>query len=529
METDLLNQSVDEHTPNRFGLDDTLAKVDLYRTDAFKHAQILRKHGIKLRGDELAGTLRNYAVTLKAVVKLSQKRQKAEELAVKVLNREVILTPKNRINYPEIGKLYDIIQIQDELISKSDSESSNDSSSESEIDCEPIAVNEREVNTPDQIMAEHIPLISAGSFSGLPSENCNDFIDKYQLASESNKWQPQTKLTLFQTHLQGTALSWFKHYKSKQPNQTIDNWETLKRDFIEAFTPLAQSQNLQLILERKFQGEDEPSQNYFLDVIMICRRYQPDITDQQIIQYVLQGLKPVVSDRVLTMKNDTLTNLEANLKEAELYVMAQQRNRYRYANQQKIQESSSSQLINQLQAEVQNLTSIVANLTTNESQPRGRPLERNDNRKYNNTFSSNSRSPYRQDRYRSPTPKKVTFQSKQHDAHARSPCSSNSRMSLNRSRSGYSQSPRRPQNQYNFSPRLYCKICNKTNHSTDKCWFKTNSRPVNNPREFFWQSHNQNNTQRTLFCNYCKRTNHTVDNCFRLKPVQNNRRPQSGN
>uniref|UniRef100_UPI00163DC3E9 hypothetical protein n=1 Tax=Klebsiella pneumoniae TaxID=573 RepID=UPI00163DC3E9 len=40
----------------------------------------------------------------------------------------------------------------------------------------------------ERAMAEHLPLINAGTFNGLPSENPNDFVDRYNIAAKSNSW-----------------------------------------------------------------------------------------------------------------------------------------------------------------------------------------------------------------------------------------------------------------------------------------------------------------------------------------------------
>lgn len=62
-----------------------------------------------------------------------------------------------------------------------------------------IRVNQQDpaVKQENVKMGENLPLISAGSFSGLPTDNPNDLIEKYQIAAQSYNWSENTKLNLF--------------------------------------------------------------------------------------------------------------------------------------------------------------------------------------------------------------------------------------------------------------------------------------------------------------------------------------------
>lgn len=175
----------------------------------------------------------------------------------------------------------------------------------------PLKINKDLIKEPK--MAEHVPLIQAGSFSGLPSENPQDFLDKYSLAATSNNWSNDTKLKLFPAHLSGTALAWFNLYKTKLGQNPLV-WEDLKQELVKAFSPLAQAQSLQSIMEHKVQGQNEPTLNYYTDVVTTCRRFEAGIEESRIINYVIQGLRPEICERVLSMNNDTLINLENNLE-----------------------------------------------------------------------------------------------------------------------------------------------------------------------------------------------------------------------
>lgn len=219
---------------------------------------------------------------------------------------------------------------------------------------------------------EKLPLISAGTYYGLPSENPNDFIDKHENAEGCNHWKEETRIHLFPAHLAGTELTWYQHYSS---GRDINSWKHLKDTFILTFTPVAQAQRLQAILERKIQGKDKPVFCYYLKIITLCRRHDPTTTEKQIIQHVIQGLRPEYSKRILGQTCDNLQQLEDNLRRFKVQVEMGRMNRERFRRAEKEKTGHTYYDrhrvdINSLQAEIKSLTQTVANLKIHYSQPR---------------------------------------------------------------------------------------------------------------------------------------------------------------
>lgn len=147
-------------------------------------------------------------------------------------------------DYEEID--FNSANLSDNLSQGSSQESGNNSTRDNTP--EP-PVNQNELNRVE-MARENLPLISAGTYHGLLTENPNDFIDKYEIAAKSNNWQELSKINLFPAHLAGTALAWYKHYSA---GQNINNWENLKTTFITTFTPAAQAQTIQAVLEKRFK------------------------------------------------------------------------------------------------------------------------------------------------------------------------------------------------------------------------------------------------------------------------------------
>lgn len=461
--------------------DNNILEQDVYRTPKNEILQLLNKHGITCKEEDTVADLRPILAALKSIIKLSQTNKTIKELFHKITVQKLLLDEQERQEHKELALVENFLSRKINLYD-------NVTPHHTENIYEPV-VNKN----PIIIMSENIPLISAGTFNGLQSENPQDFLDRFQVAATSNKWTEDTKLNLFPAHLSGTALAWFKHYKNKQGNNQV-HWDTLSQNFTEAFTPLAQSQNLQAILENRIQGDHEPTLNFFLEILTTCRRYDPAISDKQIIQFVIQGLKPDICERVISLKNDTLSALEENLKLVEQQVMTQNRNREKYDRARNRYsppthnyqpQNYEQQTLKTLQTEIQTLTNLVANLTTVH---------------YANNKHRDTRSPSPYDR----RPSRINSDPQNN---------SQKRVSFSQP----NRSSRSPSLQKNKQEK-FCTICKKDNHNTDYCWFKQKmSSPNPNKKDY-----NTNQSQGPMFCRYCKRSNHNIETCFRSKYYKQN-------
>lgn len=469
---------------------ETLLEQDIYRISKEELITILQSYNVLVDSTDVVSTLRPIAALIKQIEKQAKDDPHLKLLIRKVTGRYAPLSVEQQINYPNLGRLEHILQNREHIydeVAPDDAKEQNPEHDQS-LYIEPLRPNEQVVqNEQPPIMAhENLPLISAGTFSGLPSENPNEFLEKFEVAASSNNWQTPTKIRLFPAHLSGTALSWYKLYKEKCGQNDIA-WDALQEEFTKAFTPLPLAHNLQMIMENKIQRENEPTLTFFLDVINTCRRHEPNITEKQIIHYVIQGLKPQICEKILSMKNESLADFENNLKTAEIQVLTQTQNKLKYIRETKGNtqlDTDRDNVIHSLQTEIKTLANVVANLqVTNNDEGR---------RKYPSTQTTYQRRDHSQNRdsrldryHRSSTPNRVTFKD---------------------TRSAQ-QNRNTPQ----------CAICKRSNHKTQQCWYYNT--PQHNDHRNISQPRN-NRPEKNYFCNYCKRTNHNIDTCFRSKYYQ---------
>src|SRR5436190_261060 len=174
---------------------------------------------------------------------------------------------------------------------------------------------------------ENKPLIKATTYSGLESENCQEFMEKFELAARINAWKPETKIDIFQTHLANLPYKWFEIYKKEHDQIT---WNDLKSEFFKTFCPIAQIEDRQTILENRLQRKDETPTKFLFEITYLCQKVDPNMPEQKIMEYVINGLQPKFCTELLRMEQDSLNELRTNINKIEKQFYKQQKNSRRY-------------------------------------------------------------------------------------------------------------------------------------------------------------------------------------------------------
>lgn len=564
-----------------------ITQVDIYKLNKTELIQLLNQYGIKapLRGDTCNRTLRPLASRIKSLVTVASSNDRLLKALLAILKDERDLTPDESKRYQNLEELQQYLkerrklaeegEVDAGLLSEENSEE-EESKYENSHDYEKIIFKSSkpdshtsvtlnlnpqiEDNTSEYlkpIMANpNLPLISAGNFSGLQTENPNEFIDRYLLASTANRWTPENELSLFPAHLTGTALAWFQNYKIRVPNF---QWNDLKADFIKAFTPVALADNLNSIMERKIQGENETALNFLIDVITTCRRCKPNIPDTEIISFVLQGLKPQICRYVNTLKNNSLEELEENLRKAENYVLSTQRNQEKYEREQirfNTRENSKDTVYRKVVSndsvygeELKNLKTLVANLelTVHKNRSRGKSPVPDRNRSKSGG-SQNSWGEYRGKREDTARSRRERYEEEERyrnrdrdhsmgDCRRRvtnlQPIYKRDDYSKNYARGfdpRYSKSGTRPAVSFSEDRRSnnnYCRFCNTNTHMTYNCWFKPGYSRGGNGKFEYNRPHENYDNNKKIICYYCNKPSHISRDC-RLRQADLARNQKNG-
>ena len=149
-------------------------------------------------------------------------------------------------------------------------------------------------------------------FSGLPSEDINEWLMKFERFAKFYNWSNAKKLGAMTLLLDGPALAWFH----TQTAETVANFQSLA----DALKARFGAQNLEFIFRQELysrkQGRNEPLSVYTADVIKMCQRL--GIGDKDMMNIFINGLTDEIKSHVILNQPDTFAKAEnlARLRDA---------------------------------------------------------------------------------------------------------------------------------------------------------------------------------------------------------------------
>jgi len=113
------------------------------------------------------------------------------------------------------------------------------------------------------------PYFKPNKFSGLISDNIDSFLKQFNRAALINGWSDKDKTLYIAAFLEGPALTIFDNIQ-----YDIDDikWTDLENNLRKEFEPIAQTEMIRLILEKRKQLEDESTVSYINEAESLCRR-----------------------------------------------------------------------------------------------------------------------------------------------------------------------------------------------------------------------------------------------------------------
>ncbi|CAF1231754.1 unnamed protein product [Adineta ricciae] len=105
-----------------------------------------------------------------------------------------------------------------------------------------------------------------------------------------------------------------KWFRSENHNEDYDEF---KKDFITTFTSSVQQLQIATKLMNRRQGADESVQAYHFDMLAMCARYNPTMTEDEKILYLVRGLKPSIQQHVILNNPKTCQDLFEHAKRTE--------------------------------------------------------------------------------------------------------------------------------------------------------------------------------------------------------------------
>ena len=156
-------------------------------------------------------------------------------------------------------------------------------------------------------------------FHGRQEEDVEDWIDQYKTAKESNGWDDPKAITRMKLSLDGSAKAWYKSKYAAAPPANLEAFYTALRAAFGRFKPdLFNRQRMSS--RRQHLGESPVS--YAYDKLELCAKLNANMSEEEKITHVIQGLDPVYSQAVYHKHFDTTAELVTALKgkyEAKLH------------------------------------------------------------------------------------------------------------------------------------------------------------------------------------------------------------------
>jgi len=152
---------------------------------------------------------------------------------------------------------------------------------------------------------------SIPTFSGESRENINDWLEIISLKFDILGYDSRQKRRFIPQYLAGNALKWHLAHRDH-----LSSWDDYVQAITSAFPRLiitSRDMNLTMLRERK-QGDTECFTEYYTSVSDLCRKYDPDMTDLQIIDWLKAGMQITLYEK---LQGDDFTTPQALLTRAQ--------------------------------------------------------------------------------------------------------------------------------------------------------------------------------------------------------------------
>lgn len=159
------------------------------------------------------------------------------------------------------------------------------------------------------------PYFKPNKFSGSLSENIDSFLKQYNRAALINGWSDNDKTLYIAAFLEGSALTFFDNI---QYDINDIKWVDLEEKLRKEFEPIAQTEMIRLILEKRKQLDDEPTVSYINEAESLCRRIDKKMPQEEIVRNIMKGLKPNIARYIGIMGNKDLNELKENVRKYEM-------------------------------------------------------------------------------------------------------------------------------------------------------------------------------------------------------------------
>lgn len=145
-------------------------------------------------------------------------------------------------------------------------------------------------------------------FSGTAEHDVEAWLSSYERVSAHNKWDDQAKLSYVSFYLADVAKLWFFNHESD-----FSSWSAFKTLFAEVFDrPAVRKLRAEQRLRQRAQQPGETFTSYIEDVLDLCKRVNPTMSEDDKIKHILKGIEDGAFQMLLA-KSPTSVSVLTNL------------------------------------------------------------------------------------------------------------------------------------------------------------------------------------------------------------------------
>ena len=155
--------------------------------------------------------------------------------------------------------------------------------------------------------------VSPRAYDG--STNVDEYLDHFSQIAKCNNWNAKLQLSRIPIYLSGPASLWYRSFMHEAETEgetpTIQMvFEGLRKEF----RPQNHRTVYQSHLSSRKQGLNEAVQTYYYDILNLCMRVDPHMSEQDKLFYLCQGLKSTLLEKVMPFEPKTCKRIIAEMQ-----------------------------------------------------------------------------------------------------------------------------------------------------------------------------------------------------------------------
>ena len=152
-------------------------------------------------------------------------------------------------------------------------------------------------------------------------DDVEDYLNHFTYISNCNNWDPNLQRMRLPAHLRGVAELWYteftKQYKDKNGSLTGLTIDEIYAGLRDAFRPKNYQSMTQTALICRHQGLGESVADYYYDIMRLCNKMNPNMTEGEKLTHVMRGLKSGMLEKVLVLEPKNCLDLLGKLRSIE--------------------------------------------------------------------------------------------------------------------------------------------------------------------------------------------------------------------